>query len=70
MLVIHTYPVQNLSVLIEFIGENNLGEIIKAWILTKISKISKESVYKHNRAKQQVLLLGLQKSVVESKDRK
>lgn len=52
MLGIHAYPVQNLSVLIEFIGENILGGIIKAWILTKISKISKYSIYKHNKGKQ------------------
>lgn len=62
--------VQNLSVLIAFVGENNLGGIIKAWILTNISKISKDSIYKQNRPKQYVLFLGLQNSGVELKDSK
>jgi len=33
----------------ESIGENNLGRIIKACLLTKISKISKDSTYKWNK---------------------
>lgn len=35
----------------EFLDENNLGGIIKAYILTKISKISKDSTYKWNKNK-------------------
>lgn len=70
MLGIHTYPVQNLSVLIALIGENKLGGIMKAWILNNISKISKDSIYKQNKPKQYVSFLGLQNSGVELKDSK